>query len=95
MKKFRFMALAFLTLFVFSAFELGAADRKKIVVGVAPGPYADLFKLGIKPALEKKGYVVDFREFSDYVQPNLALSNKSVDVNIFQHSTYLAKFSED
>lgn len=71
------------------------AETKNIVVGISPGPYGDLFKQAIAPSLEKKGYSVSIKEFSDYVQPNLALSNKSIDVNLFQHSVYLSKFSAD
>jgi D-methionine transport system substrate-binding protein len=71
------------------------AEGKKIVFGVAPGPYGDLVKLAIKPGLEKKGYTIELKEFSDYVQPNLALANKSIDVNVFQHRAYLEKFSSD
>lgn len=71
------------------------AFAQKIVVGGSPGPYIDLFKEAIAPTLEAKGYTFEYKEFSDYVQPNLALNNKAIDVNIFQHSVYLAKFSAD
>src|SRR5689334_19519053 len=60
-------------------------DVRELKVGVAPGPYGDLFKKAIKPGLEKKGYKVEIKEFSDYVQPNLALNNGSINVNLFQH----------
>lgn len=66
-----------------------------IVFGVAPGPYGDLIKTAIQPGLEKKGYKVVLKEFSDYVQPNLALANGSIDANLFQHRLYLEKFSAD
>jgi D-methionine transport system substrate-binding protein len=68
---------------------------KTIVFGVAPGPYGDLIKAAIQPGLEKKGYKVVLKEFSDYVQPNLALANNSIDANLFQHRLYLEKFSAD
>ncbi len=70
-------------------------DDKEIKVGVCAGPYQDMFKEAIQPKLEEKGYKVDYVEFSDYVQPNNALAEGDVNVNIFQHSTYLKKFSED
>jgi D-methionine transport system substrate-binding protein len=66
-----------------------------IILGVAPGPYGDLIKDAIEPGLNKKGYKVVIKEFSDYVQPNLALANKSLDANLFQHQLYLEKFSAD
>jgi D-methionine transport system substrate-binding protein len=72
-----------------------AASKKEVVFGVAPGPYGDILKLGVIPQLEKKGYKVEVKEFSDYVQPNIALDNKSIDVNVFQHQVYLDKFASD
>ena len=71
------------------------AEGKHLIIGAAPGPYGDLFKQAVQPGLEKKGYTVEIKEFSDYVQPNLALANKSIDANIFQHGVYLKKFSTD
>ncbi|MBP7901910.1 MAG: metal ABC transporter substrate-binding protein [Spirochaetes bacterium] len=74
------------------------SDKKadsSIVIGVAPGPYGDLAKIAIKPYLEKKGYSVELKEFSDWVQPNIALGNKSIDTNVFQHKVYLDKFAAD
>ncbi len=68
---------------------------KTIVFGVSPGPYGDMIKLAIRPGLEKKGYKVEVKEFSDYVQPNLALANGALDANLFQHRLYLDKFSAD
>lgn len=68
---------------------------KKLVFGVAPGPYGDMIRYAIKPSLEKKGYTVELKEFSDYVQPNLALNNRELDANLFQHKPYLEKFSAD
>ncbi len=70
-------------------------DENTIRVGVCAGPYGDMFKEAIEPALEEKGYQVEITEFSDYVQPNNALAENEIDVNMFQHSTYLAKFSEE
>ena len=68
-------------------------DEKSIKVGVCAGPYGDMFEEAIKPSLEEKGYKVEMVEFSDYVQPNNALADKEIDVNMFQHSTYLKNFS--
>lgn len=68
---------------------------KNIVIGVCPGPYGDMVKKAIAPVLEKKGYKVSTKEFSDYVQPNKALANKEIDANLFQHTAYLQKFSKD
>jgi D-methionine transport system substrate-binding protein len=34
-------------------------------------------------------------EFNDYVQPNYALAEGSLDANVFQHIVYLTKFATD
>ncbi|XKM12494.1 MetQ/NlpA family ABC transporter substrate-binding protein [Orbaceae bacterium ac157xtp] len=80
-------------------FGLTACDNNKkentLIVGVAAGPYGDMFKKAIAPGLEKRGYKIQIREFSDYVQPNLALANKEIDINLFQHLAYLNYFKQE
>lgn len=70
-------------------------ENKEIILGICAGPYGDLFTDAIYPTLEEKGYTLKIVEFSDYVQPNHALANGETNVNLFQHSNYLKKFSED
>ncbi len=72
-----------------------AADpaKKQIVIGTTVGDFGDQVKQGIRPILEKQGYKVKLVEFTDYVRPNLALQEGSLDVNVFQHRPYLDKFS--
>jgi D-methionine transport system substrate-binding protein len=84
-------------IFILAAATSAFAQLKpgQIVFGVAPGPYGDLVRHAVQPSLEKKGYKVVFKEFSDYVQPNLALANKDLDANVYQHRLYLEKFSAD
>ncbi|PKX81882.1 MetQ/NlpA family ABC transporter substrate-binding protein [Pectobacterium peruviense] len=85
-----------ITLFAASMqLAMASSDPQTITFGVAPGPYGDMVNLAIKPELVKKGYKVVVREFSDYVQPNLALANGSIDANLFQHTLYLEKFAAD
>lgn len=72
-----------------------AKDPKELVIGTSAGPYADQVKLGIKPVLEKQGYKVKVVEFNDYIQPNFALAEGSLDANAFQHIIYLTKFSTE
>lgn len=80
---------------VFTGCNDTSTSSKKIIFGVAPGPYGDLVKLSIKPSLEKKGYTVELKEFSDYIQPNKALANNEIDVNVFQHQVYLDNFAKE
>lgn len=67
--------------------------KKEIVFGATAGPYSDQIKLGIKPILEKQGYLVRIVEFNDYIQPNFALAQGALDANAFQHVVYLKNFA--
>jgi D-methionine transport system substrate-binding protein len=90
------VAVSAATLFVF-AVPVHAADPDKpeIRFGATAGPYSDQIRYGIKPVLEKQGYKVTIVEFTDYVQPNLALADGVLDANAFQHEVYLHKFADD
>lgn len=86
------LLLSALTLALTASFA-HAKDPKEITIGTSAGPYADQIKLGIKPILEKQGYKVKLVEFNDYIQPNFALAEGSLDANVFQHIVYLKKFA--
>jgi D-methionine transport system substrate-binding protein len=88
----RSIVLTALTLVLTASFA-HAKDPKEITIGTSAGPYADQIKLGIKPILEKQGYKVKLVEFNDYIQPNFALAEGSLDANVFQHIVYLKKFA--
>ena len=77
-----------------SAFAIDEA-KKEIVIGTTVGDFADMVTDSIKPQLEAKGYKVKLVEFTDYVTPNIALADGSLDVNCFQHKPYLESFSKD
>lgn len=69
-------------------------DKKVIKVGATPVPHKEILEQ-IKPILEKKGYTLEIKEFTDYVQPNLALNDGDLDANFFQHIPYLKKSIEE
>ncbi|MBS4750907.1 hypothetical protein GMA11_05210 [Granulicatella sp. zg-ZJ] len=69
-------------------------EKKNLVIGATSGPYADMVKKAIKPGLEKKGYTVEVKEFTDYVQPNNALAAGELDANLFQHIIYMKNFAQ-
>lgn len=86
---------ALLAVTVMQAAGAADPDKKEIRFGATAGPYADQIRYGVKPILEQQGYKVTIIEFSDYVQPNLALADGAIDANAFQHVVYLKKFSSD
>ena len=69
-----------------------AAERNNLKLGVAAGPYGDMFVEMILPFLAPKGYTVELVLYDDFVKPNMALSNYEVDLNMFQHYRYLNNF---
>lgn len=70
------------------------AELQTIKIGASPTPHADILKKA-NELLKDKGYQLDIQEFNDYVQPNLALENKELDANYFQHITYLEDFNKE
>jgi D-methionine transport system substrate-binding protein len=73
----------------------GMAQAQDVLkVGATAVPHAELLA-HVKPALKSQGVDLQIVEFSDYVQPNLAVSDKQLDANFFQHKPYLDSFNKD
>ena len=74
----------------------GAASSgaKTLKVGATSVPHAEILEAA-KPLLEKEGITLEIVEFNDYVQPNLAVNDKELDANYFQHEPYLKNFMEE
>ncbi len=68
------------------------APLKVLKIGATPVPHAEILNF-IIPKLKEKGIDLQVVEFTDYVQPNLALQNKELDANYFQHRPYLDDFN--
>lgn len=73
-----------------------AAPTKAVTlkVGASPVPHAEILN-AVKDNLQKEGITLDVVEFTDYVQPNLALNDKELDANYFQHKPYMDQFNKD
>lgn len=69
-------------------------DDKTITVAASPTPHAEILNKAVKPLVEKDGYKLVVKEFTDYVQPNVALANGEIDANYFQHLPYLEDYNE-
>lgn len=73
--------------------DSGSSDR--LVVGVSPAPHGEVLAY-VKDELAKEaGLELEIKEFSDYVQPNIALNDGQLDANYFQHKPYLEDFSSE
>ncbi|EDP7905742.1 MetQ/NlpA family ABC transporter substrate-binding protein [Campylobacter upsaliensis] len=74
-------------------FTLNLNAAEKIVVAATPVPHAEILNQA-KEDLEKEGYTLEVKEFTDYVLPNLTTDNGEVDANFFQHTPYLEEFNK-
>ena len=81
--------------FIFSIFIGGSVlASEPLRVGATPVPHAEILE-HIKDKLASVGVEIEIVEFTDYVTPNLALADGSIDANFFQHIPYLNQFKED
>lgn len=65
-----------------------------IKIGATPVPHSQLLEL-VKEDLALDGIEIEIVEFTDYVQPNIALNDGELDLNFFQHAPYLVSFAND
>ncbi len=65
-----------------------------IRVGASPTPHAEILEIA-KAILAEQGYDLEIVEYTDYVQPNLAVDSGDLDANYFQHQPYLTTFNEE
>ena len=69
-----------------------AAESVKLVVGASSTPHAELLEL-VKPALAEQNIALEIVIYDDYVLPNTALQDGTLDANYFQHTPYLNSFN--
>ena len=69
-------------------------DTITLKVGATPVPHSEILNL-IKPVLAEQGITLEIVEFTDYVTPNLALSEGDIDANFFQHVPYMTSFASE
>lgn len=66
-----------------------ADPNAPIKIGVTAGPHAEIMD-NVKKLAEKDSLKVEVVEFSDFVSPNVALSQGELFANSMQHAPYLA-----
>ncbi len=85
----RFLLRSVLAVSAASLLAQGAlAQDKPLKIGVTAGPHAQIMEQ-VKKVAGKDGLKIQIVEFSDYVQPNAALSSGDLDANSYQHKPYL------
>ena len=71
-----------------------AQAQEALRVAASPVPHAEILEF-IRPQLKAQGVDLEVKVFNDYVQPNLAVSDKQLDANFFQNRPYLDSFNKD
>lgn len=74
--------------------QTGSLEGTTLKVGASPAPHAEILGV-VKELLAEEGITLEIVEFTDYIQPNTAVENGSIDANYFQHITYLNNFNTE
>lgn len=69
------------------------AENKVVKVAVHTSPMTDMLEM-IKDDLAEDGYTLEIVKVTDNVQANVALNNKEVDANFFQHKLFMEAFNK-
>jgi len=78
-----------LVLVLISAFSACTGKKaNELSIGATPVPHAEILNL-VKEDLAAAGITLRVVEFTDYVQPNMAVISGDLDANFFQHIPYL------
>ncbi|MFG2787778.1 MetQ/NlpA family ABC transporter substrate-binding protein [Streptomyces sp. NPDC048419] len=65
-----------------------------LVVAASPTPHAEILNFVKKNLAKKAGLDLEVKEFQDYIVPNTATEDGSVDANYFQNKPYLDDFNK-
>jgi len=71
-----------------------ATEAAVIKVGATPAPHAAVLEV-VKELLAEENIDLQIQEFDDYILPNTAVEDGSLDANYFQHITYMNNFNEE
>ncbi len=71
-----------------------SGETVTLKVGASPTPHAEILAV-VKDLLAEQGIQLEVVEFTDYIQPNLAVEEGEIDANYFQHITYMNNFNAE
>lgn len=83
------LSLIFFLLIGYGSWYSSSSKTDSIRIGIMSGWSEEVMALAKQMAKEKYNLNLEIVTFTDYVQPNAALNNYSIDANIFQHAPYL------
>ncbi|WP_328882836.1 MetQ/NlpA family ABC transporter substrate-binding protein [Streptomyces sp. NBC_00299] len=72
----------------------GGGDDDTLVVGATAVPAGEVLTYVKDDLAAKAGLELEIREFTDYVLPNTALQEGSLDANLYQNEPYLDEFNK-
>ncbi len=72
----------------------GGSKETTLKVGASPTPHAEILAQ-VVDILAEQGITLEIVEYTDYVQPNLAVESGDLDANYFQHTPYLNTFNAE
>ena len=88
-------AISILLSLILVAFSCAAlAESQTVRIGGTPVPHVEILEF-IKPLMAEKGFELEISTFNDYVIPNTAVEDGSLDANYFQHIAYLNNFNQE
>lgn len=92
MLKKHFMTLMIVAL---SACQPHTDRSNTLKIGTISGPESELMETARDVAKKDFGLDIELVEFTDYLQPNAALNDGSIDANVFQHQPFLDQQMKD
>jgi D-methionine transport system substrate-binding protein len=72
----------------------GSSDENTLVIGASATPHSEILE-HVKPMLASEGITLEIKVFDDFILPNKALAEGSIDANYFQHIPYLNQQMKD
>ncbi|MGH8876101.1 MAG: MetQ/NlpA family ABC transporter substrate-binding protein [Stackebrandtia sp.] len=69
------------------------AGSDTLIVGASPTPHAEILEYINDNLAADEGLRIEVKEFTDYSQPNPALTNEDIGANFFQHEPFLEDYN--
>ncbi len=82
-----------LILFFAALAAVPAYAGEKLTVAATAIPHAEILEF-VKPKLAAEGVDISVKVFTDYVQPNVQVAEKRIDVSYFETGPYLDEFNK-